>query len=166
MVVQEGDPVPEFSACTNSFSTITHQDFGNKTVVLSFFPAAFSGSPSEGCEMQLCGMNAVMEQADKNILFYGVSGDLPFANKAFGEKHSLNYELLSDPGLTSCERYVGLCNLGQFLSEAGVGVGLKGVNTSARGCVIIKDAKVVYAFSGGDHPGKQPDMKKVRELLL
>ncbi len=166
-ILAEGADAPEFYACSPDMKAVTNAAFAGKTVILSFFPAAFSGGPEDGCEMQLCGMSHVASTADKEkFVFYGVSGDLPFANKAFGKKLDLCFPLLSDPSMETCERYVGKCGLGAFLKEHGITDALDGAITSARGCVVIDPAgKVLYAFSGHDHPGRQPDMAAIRKIV-
>lgn len=166
MSLKAGDAAPSFSACNPAdMKLITSSDFADKTVVLSFFPAAFSGSPSEGCEMQLCGVNSLVDSAGSSVAFYGVSGDLPFASAAFKEKLALSYPLLSDPTLRTCKPFVGECAFGAFLKEHGVSDALEGVVTTNRGCVVIKDGKVLYAFSGEGHPGKMPSLAEIKKAI-
>lgn len=166
MSLTTGAEAPAFSACNASdMALVTDAAFANKTVVLSFFPAAFSGSPSEGCEMQLCGVNSLVGDAPSDVAFYGVSGDMPFASAAFATKLDLKYPLLCDPTLVTCKSYVGLCEFGAFLKEHGVSDALHGVVTSNRGCVIIKDGKVLYSFSGDGHPGKMPSLADIRAAI-
>lgn len=166
-MVAVGDAAPAFAGCGPDLKLVTNEAFAGKTVVLSFFPASFSGAPDDGCEMQLCSMNAVAAAADKEkFAFYGVSGDLPFANKAFAQKLALSFPLLSDPTLATCARFVGKCAFGSFFSEHSISDALEGCVTSNRGCVVVgSDGKVVYAFSGDGHPGKQPDMSVIRKIV-
>lgn len=168
MAVEVGSKAPEFHACAPDLSAVANEAFAGKTVVLSFFPAAFSGAPDDGCEMQLCSMSALAATADKEkYVFYGISGDLPFANKAFGKKLELVFPLLSDPTLATCDRYVGKCEFGEFFAKHGISTALKGAVCTNRGCVILDpEGKVVYSFSGNGHPGEQPDMAVVRKLIV
>jgi len=163
-----GEKAPSFMACDTNLKAVTNESFSGKTVVLSFFPAAFSGGPEEGCEMQLCAMGAVASEADKEkTLFYGISGDLPFANGAYAKKLELPFELLSDAALTSCDKYVGKCDIGAFFKEHGISSALEGAVTTNRGCVVINgEGEVVYSFSGDGHPGKMPDLAAVKKLVL
>eukprot|EP00177_Eucheuma_denticulatum_P002060 GFKZ01003686.1.p1 GENE.GFKZ01003686.1~~GFKZ01003686.1.p1 ORF type:complete len:169 (-),score=22.83 GFKZ01003686.1:1467-1973(-) len=166
MAVSTGSAAPEFTACNSAdFSLVTDAMFSGKTVVLAFFPAAFSGSPEQGCEMQLCGLNSLVKGAPANTLFYGVSGDMPFASEAFSKKLELDYPLLSDPTLATCKRYVGVCEFGAFLKEVGVSDALPGVVSCNRGCVVVKDGTVVYSFSGDGHPGKMPPLGDIRTAI-
>lgn len=167
-MIAEGSDAPLFSACDGNLKLVTNGSFAGKMTVLSFFPASFSGAPDDGCEMQLCGMNAVAADADaSSVVFYGVSGDLPFANNAFAKKLGLTFQLLSDPTLVTCARYVGKCAFGSFFEKHGISNALEGCMTTNRGCVIIDTSgKVVYSFSGDGHPGKQPDMSAVRKIVL
>lgn len=168
MTLEVGSEAPEFLAAGPDLSPVTNATFAGKTTVLSFFPAAFSGGAEEGCEMQLCSMSALASGADKEkYAFYGVSGDLPFANSAFAKKIDICFPLLSDPTLATCGRYVGKCAFGAFLKEVGMSTALDGAMTSPRGCVVVGgDGKVLYAFSGGDHPGKQPDMDAIKKIVV
>lgn len=115
--------------------------------------------------MQLCGVNSLVADSE-NVQWFGVSGDLPFANQAFAKKLNLDFPLLSDPTLSSCARYVGLCNFGDFLADAGISSALRGVQTSNRGCVVLdENGDVVYAFSGEGHPGLQPKLADIRKAI-
>ena len=55
MPVQIGQDAPDFILCGNpadGFPAVTLAESRGKFVCLAFFPAAFSGSPDQGCEMQ------------------------------------------------------------------------------------------------------------------
>ena len=113
--------------------------------------------------MQLCGVNSLVDKTDSSkVVFYGVSGDLPFANAAFAKKLDLKFPLLSEPSLKMCKEYVGTLDFGGLFDSGA----LKGATTSNRGCVIVdEEGKVVYSFSGDGNPGKQPSLKEIKEKL-
>lgn len=114
--------------------------------------------------MQLCAISHLASE-HPSTKFYAVSGDLPFANDAFKRRLDLSFDVLSDPRLDTCDKWVGRCRLGNFLKEAGVSDALEGVETCARGCVVVKEGVVVYVTSGGDDPGKMPDLGEVKKAL-
>lgn len=113
--------------------------------------------------MQLCGAGSLVDKVDsEKVVFYGCSGDLPFANKAFAEKLGLKYKLLSDPTLAMCKAYVGLCDFGEVIPTGS----LKGTKTTNRGCVVIDpEGKVIFSFSGNGDPGKQPSLSEMKQVL-
>ena len=64
------------------------------TVVLAFFPAAFSSV----CTKELCTFRDQLDNLDrlKNARILGISVDTPFSLKAFSTQEALNFPLLSD----------------------------------------------------------------------
>uniref|UniRef100_A0A7S1T4G2 Thioredoxin domain-containing protein n=1 Tax=Compsopogon caeruleus TaxID=31354 RepID=A0A7S1T4G2_9RHOD len=171
MVLQKGDSIGPFLLAGYALESITEAEIHGKTAVFAFFPAAFSGGPEEGCEMQLCGLNSLVAEGgplhDKSkFITFGVSGDLPFANQAFGNKLHLDFPLLSDPTLAFCERAVGKCHFGEFLKDHKVSRALVGALTTNRGCLIVNPGgEIIYSFSSDGHPGLQPSLSEIRDLV-
>ena len=88
-----GQTAPDFTLFNTSKEPVTLSSLRGQKVVLSFYPAAFTGV----CEAQACGFQSSL--ADLNGLngtVLGISVDSPFANKAFAAKNDINYPLLSD----------------------------------------------------------------------
>ena len=64
-----------------------------RPVVLLFFPAAFSG----GCEKEMCTIRDMWHAfSTLGVPVYGISVDMPYAQKAFKDHHSLPMTFLSD----------------------------------------------------------------------
>lgn len=170
MSLRVGDKAPEFTLCSypsKGFAPVSLSALKGKTVVLAFYPATFSGSQSEGCEMQLCGLGSLLDLVDSTkVVFYAVSGDSPFSQEAFAKQLNLKYECLCDPSLKASEKFVGVLNLGQFLAEKGISDALGDFNASNRGCVIIgADQTIKYITSGNGNPMIQPDLSEIKKVL-
>merc|ERR1711991_841558 len=161
MSLNVGDAVTDFSLVGHDFKAINFSDFKGKKLILAFFPAAFSGAPDDGCEMQLCGIN----QFSKDFSIIGVSKDVPFALNAFKSKISLDFPLACDPTGKTCEMFVGNHDFGAFLDKVGVTTNFAGFSASNRGCVIIgEDGKIIYKYVS-EHVGVQPPLKEIKAAL-
>lgn len=89
-----GDSAPDFTLPATDGQKVTLSSFkGKKTVVLAFFPAAFTG----GCtkEMQAYQLNLDKFSSTDTAVF-GVSTDFTPSQKAFAESLKLDFPLLSD----------------------------------------------------------------------
>ncbi len=85
----------------------------------------------------------------------GISVDSPFSLKEFASKNNLQFELLSDGDREISEKYGVLYK--NFLN-------LK-LSASKRSVFIIgRDGKVLYKWISED-PGKEPDYKKLEEVV-
>ena len=73
------------------------------TVVLAFFPAAFSSV----CTKELCTFRDQLSNLDslKNTRVLGISVDTPFSLKAFSTQEALGFPLLSDFNKTVIRAY-------------------------------------------------------------
>eukprot|EP00190_Bangiopsis_sp_CCMP1999_P000861 CAMPEP_0198727426 /NCGR_PEP_ID=MMETSP1475-20131203/4159_1 /TAXON_ID= ORGANISM="Unidentified sp., Strain CCMP1999" /NCGR_SAMPLE_ID=MMETSP1475 /ASSEMBLY_ACC=CAM_ASM_001111 /LENGTH=169 /DNA_ID=CAMNT_0044489461 /DNA_START=121 /DNA_END=630 /DNA_ORIENTATION=+ len=162
-----GDTAPDFTLTGTDFKAVKLSDYKGKKVVLTTFPAAFSGGPSEGCEFHLCSLKPISEKAS----VIGVSSDLPFANAAFKEKLELPFPILSDPKGAVAETYTGMLGLGDFLVENGIASDtMKGVQTLPRALFVIDESgSIKYSWIGQEdgklHPGKMPDFGEVKSHL-
>src|ERR1700694_1149790 len=88
-----GEMAPTFTLKSSDMKEVSLADFRGKTVVLLFFPAAFSGS----CTVELCTFRehiADITASDASVL--GISVDLPYALREFRRASQLNFQLLSD----------------------------------------------------------------------
>jgi peroxiredoxin Q/BCP len=89
-----GDTAPDFTLPSTAGKPVKLSDFrGKKTVVLAFFPAAFTG----GCtsEMQKYQLSVDKFQTGETQV-YGVSEDNSPSQKEFAAKLNLAFPLLSD----------------------------------------------------------------------
>lgn len=119
-----GEPAPEFELLNQFGEPIRLSDFRGRTVVLVFYPFAFSGI----CTGELCELRdnlALFEDADAVVL--GVSVDSKFAQRAYAEKEGYAFDLLADfwPHGAVASRYgvfdagSGMAKRGTFIIDAG-----------------------------------------------
>lgn len=145
---------PNFTLKNTKKENVSLSDYKGKTVVLAFYPGAFTGV----CDTEMCKLKEDMEvfnEMDTTIL--GISVDSPWANAAFAEKYDLNFDLLSDLDRTATKDY-------NVLFE-GLG-GLEGYSCSNR-AVFIVDAEgtIKYRWVAEPNPGVEPDYNEVKEFI-
>ena len=91
-----GDKAPDFTLPSDEGqgATVHLADYvGKGTVVLAFFPAAFTG----GCTAEMKAYHAEMKHfQDTGAKVFGISTDNSPSQKAFAESLSLEFPLLSD----------------------------------------------------------------------
>jgi len=136
MTLSVGDSAPAFSLPDQDKQSVSLADLRGTPVLLVFYPFAFSGI----CTGELCQLRdelAVYDDAGVKVL--AVSTDPVFSLKAFREKESSDFPLLSDfwpPGATA-QAY------GVFNEKAGMAL---------RGTFLI-DAEGQIAFAEVNSPG-------------
>ncbi|HMU39377.1 MAG TPA: peroxiredoxin [Pseudomonadota bacterium] len=92
-MLENNQKAPGFTLFDGTRKPVSLSDFAGKTVVLAFFPAAFTGV----CTKELCTFRdslAAFNDVGASVL--GICVDAPFANAAFAEKNALNFPILSD----------------------------------------------------------------------
>lgn len=112
-----GEPAPEFELLNQFGEPIRLSDFRGRTVVLVFYPFAFSGI----CTGELCELRdnlGLFEDADAVVL--GVSVDSKFAQRAYAEKEGYAFDLLADfwPHGAVASRY-GVFDAGSGMAKRG-----------------------------------------------
>ncbi|HLK30171.1 MAG TPA: redoxin domain-containing protein [Puia sp.] len=152
MAIAVGTKAPAFKLFNTERKEISLNDFAGKTLVIQFFPAAFTGV----CTAQVCA-------ARDELSFYnhigatviGVSVDMPFSLKAFKEKNNITYDLLSDFNKRMIHEYeMYQCN---FACD------IKGV--AKRGVIVIgADGNIAYAEETAN-PGVQVNFVALKEAL-
>jgi peroxiredoxin len=133
MAIAAGSKAPAFKLYNTDRKEISSDDLAGRTIVLHFFPAAFTGV----CTEQVCSSRDDLSfYNDLGAVVIGISVDMPFSLKAFQEKHNINFELLSDFNKRVIHEYdMYHCN---FIC------GLKGV--AKRGVVVIdKNGTIAYS---------------------
>ncbi|HEV2353010.1 MAG TPA: redoxin domain-containing protein [Puia sp.] len=101
-LIQIGQPAPEFSLYSSDKQKISLSDFRGKTVVLLFFPQAFTGT----CTKELCSTRdniAAYNNANAQVL--AISVDSLFTLARFKDDQHLNFPLLSDFNKTVSATY-------------------------------------------------------------
>ncbi len=150
MALRLGQKVPEFSLPdadrkVRSLSEFTRQG----TVILAFFPFAFSGV----CDKEMCmfrdGFGAIQGSGAQVV---GVSVDSSFSLKAFAQTYNLQFPLLSDFN----KRVVKLYGV---LQDPWVGLGYKGV---AKRSVMVVDRRGMLRYRWvTDTPSEEPPYPEV-----
>ncbi|MCB0640926.1 MAG: redoxin domain-containing protein [Phaeodactylibacter sp.] len=152
MAVHVGDKAPEFQLFADDKQEVKLADYGDKNVVLLFFPLAFTGV----CTTELCTMRddiAYYGGLDAQVLAVSVDS-VPTLAK-FKEDQKLNFPLLSDFNKEVSRAY-------DVLHEA-FAFGMKGV-AKRSAFVIDKDGTVRYA-EVLDNPGELPNFEAIKETL-
>jgi peroxiredoxin Q/BCP len=89
-----GDRAPEFTANTDTGTTVSLKDFRGKKVVLYFYPK----DDTPGCTREACGFRDHYEAVlGRGAVILGVSADDVASHAAFKQKYGLPFPLLADP---------------------------------------------------------------------
>lgn len=129
---------------------------GKSNIVLLFVPMAFTGV----CTQEFCSVTSELGEYEKlNAKVLGISGDNPFAQKAWAEKEGIGLTLLSDYEHKVTQAY-GVA-YDSFLPAKNLTMG----GVPKRSAFIIgKDGKIAYAESS-DNPGQLPDFAAIKAKL-
>jgi glutaredoxin-dependent peroxiredoxin len=150
VVPRLGQKVPEFSLPdadkkTRSLSEFTRQG----TVLLAFFPFAFSGT----CDKEMCTFRdgfGTLQGAGSQLV--GVSVDSSYSLKAFAQTYNLQFPLLSDFNKKVTKLY-------GVLQDPWVGLGYKGV---AKRAVMVVDNRGILRYRWvTDVPSDEPPYGEV-----
>jgi peroxiredoxin len=152
MAIAVGSKAPLFKLYNTERKEISSADFAGKTIVLHFFPAAFTGV----CTEQVCtSRDDLSYYSDLGAVVIGISVDMPFSLKAFREKHNINYDLLSDFNKLTIHEYdMYHCNFS---------CGIKGV--AKRGVVVIDKSGIVAYAEETSSPGMQVNFAALKQAL-
>jgi peroxiredoxin Q/BCP len=130
--VKQGDSVEDFALTDDTGVERRLSDLlADGPVVLFFYPAAFS----PGCTKESCHFRDLAKEfADAGAVRVGISADPPVKQRAWSEKHSLDFPLLSDPDGSVSARFEARRRLGPM-------------KTRRRTFVIDTDRKVLGVVS-------------------
>ena len=153
-MVKVGDKAPDFDLYDTDRKPRTLKEFLGKKTVLVFYPGAFTGV----CTKEMCAFrDSISKFNEMNAHIVGISVDSPFSNKAFKEKHELQYPLLSDFSRYVCIQYAGGLTLGLG--------GVSGYTSSKRSVFTLdKEGIVRYAWISED-PAVEPNYDEVAKAL-
>jgi len=148
-----GQTAPDFTLFNTAKEAVTLSSLRGQKVVLSFYPAAFTGV----CEAQTCSFrNSLADFNALNTTVLGISVDSPFANKAFAAKNEINYPLLSDFNRNTVNAY-GI----PFENFAG----MEGYVSANRAVFVIDESgQVIYEWVA-PNLGTEPDYAAVQAAL-
>ena len=98
-----GDPAPDFTLAATDGKTYHLADFaGRQTVVLAWFPKAFTSGCTIECK-SLAEHGDLIEQYD--VSYFMASVDPLEANKGFAAQQQAEFPLLSDPDKSVAKAY-------------------------------------------------------------
>lgn len=145
-----GQKVPEFALPDADKKMRSLSEFTREgTVVLAFFPFAFSGT----CDKEMCAFRdgfGMLQRAGAQLV--GVSVDSSFSLRAFAQTYNLQFPLLSDFNKKVTRLY-------GVLQDPWVGLGYKGV---AKRAVLVLDRRGMLRYRWvTDTPSEEPPYAEV-----
>ena len=100
--LKAGDKAPDFSLVGTDGKTYKLSELRGKTVVLAWFPKAFTG----GCTAQCKALKESGEAIRAfDVAYFAASVDDAELNKKFAESLELDFPVLSDPAKTAANAY-------------------------------------------------------------
>ncbi len=153
MAVAVGQKAPNFTLADAFRKPVSLSDFSGKKVLILFYPGAFTAV----CDKEMCTIRDGMAEFDSSgAQVIGISVDAPASNRAFIEKNSLKFPLLSDFTRYVSSQYCGLVN-----NFSGL-VGLTAANRSA--FVIDEQGTVTFAWIS-ENPGVEPPYDELKKAV-
>jgi peroxiredoxin len=147
------ETAPDFNLKNTEKNDIALSSFKGKTVVLAFYPGAFTGV----CDTEMCSLRDSMNSFnDLNATVLGISVDSPWANAEFAKKYEINFNLLSDYNRNVSKAYDMIFN--------GLG-GLEGYECSNRGVLIIDREGLIQYRWVAENPGIEPNYSEIIEKV-
>lgn len=144
---------PDFNLKNTEKNDIALSSYKGKTVVLAFYPGAFTGV----CDTEMCSLRDSMNSFnDLNATVLGISVDSPWANAEFAKKYEINFNLLSDYNRDVSKAYDMIFN--------GLG-GLEGYECSNRGVLIIDREGLIQYRWVAENPGVEPNYSEIIEKV-
>jgi glutaredoxin-dependent peroxiredoxin len=152
MAIAAGTKAPDFTLYNTDKKEVSLKDFAGKTLIIHFFPAAFTGV----CTEQLCSNRDELSYYNNlNASVVGVSVDMPFSLKEFKQQQNLNFDLLSDFNKEMISAY-DMC-----LKNFSVGA----YEVAKRGVVVINGEGTVIYSEETEHPGVQVNFEALKAAL-
>ena len=147
------ETAPDFNLKNTEKNDIALSSYKGKTVVLAFYPGAFTGV----CDAEMCSLRDSMNSFnDLNATVLGISVDSPWANAEFAKKYEINFNLLSDYNRDVSKAYDMIFN--------GLG-GLEGYKCSNRGVIIIDGQGLIQYRWVAENPGVEPNYSEIIEKV-
>ena len=152
MAAEVGSKAPDFTLVNEDRVNVTlNEELKKGSVVLAFFPGAFSGT----CTKELCTVRDTMSTFNSmNARVLGISTDTFFALKAWADQQHFGFPLLSDYNKDVIKAY-GVVNPDM--------IGLK--NIAKRAVFVIDKSGVVRYREVLDDARNEPDYAKLNEAL-
>ncbi|HRI06879.1 MAG TPA: DUF3501 family protein [Nannocystaceae bacterium] len=148
-----GNSAPDFTLINHKREAVSLASQRGKTVVLAFFPAAFTGV----CEKELCTFrDSLSALNDLGATVFGVSVDAPFANAAFASKNGLNFDILSDYARAAVRAYDVAHD--DF-------AGMTGYTAAKRSVFVIDGEGTIRYRWVAPNPGVEPNYDEVKAAV-
>lgn len=104
-MIQVGQQAPDFTLRDTQRNKVTLSEFKGKSVLLLFFPLAFTGT----CTKELCmTRDNLAAYNDLNTTVFGISVDSLFSLDRYKQDQQLNFTLLSDFNKVASKAYDSL----------------------------------------------------------
>ena len=118
VVLQNGDPAPDFTLSSDTGATVKLSDFRGKRVVLYFYPK----DDTSGCTAQSCGFrDNYVQIEERNAVVLGISPDGVKSHQKFKTKYDLPFTLLVDADHQVAEAY-GVWGQKSFMGKKFMGI--------------------------------------------
>jgi peroxiredoxin len=152
MAAAVGSKAPDFTLVNGDREPVTLSNLiGRGSIVLAFFPGAYSGT----CTKEMCTLRDTMSQLNElNATALGISTDTFFTLKAWGDQQQFGFPLLSDYNKEAITAY-GVVNPDM--------IGLK--NIAKRAVIVIDRGGIVRYREVLDDARNEPDYEKLRQEL-
>jgi len=148
-MVNIGDTAPAFTLKTTDKSDVSLSDYSGQTVILAFYPGAFTGV----CDKEMCAFQDNMGKLNQsNSIVLGISVDSPWANAEFARKYNLEFSLLSDLDRDVVKAYDA--------TFTGLG-GIDGYVSANRVVIVIDKNGIVQHRWVAENPGVEPDYDSI-----
>tara|TARA_Y100000817_G_scaffold301994_1_gene282494 strand:+ start:458 stop:922 length:465 start_codon:yes stop_codon:yes gene_type:complete len=147
-----GESAPNFTLKNTGKTDVSLSDYKGKTVILAFYPGAFTGV----CDTEMCSFQDNFSKlSESNAAVIGISVDSPWANAEFASKYNLEFELLSDLDREVVEAYDA-----KFV---GLG-GIEGYVSANRVVIVIDENGIIKHRWVAENPGIEPDYDAIIKL--
>ena len=147
-----GESAPNFTLKNTEKMDVSLSDYKGKTVILAFYPGAFTGV----CDTEMCSFQDNFSKlSESNAAVIGISVDSPWANAEFASKYNLEFELLSDLDREVVEAYDA-----KFV---GLG-GIEGYVSANRVVIVIDENGIIKHRWVAENPGIEPDYDAIIKL--
>ena len=147
-----GKSAPDFTLKNTEKSDVSLSDYKGKTVILAFYPGAFTGV----CDNEMCAFQDNFSKlGNSNTAVIGISVDSPWTNAEFAKKYNLEFELLSD-----IDREVVNAYDAKFV---GLG-GIEGYVSANRVVIVIDSEGIIKHRWVAENPGVEPDYDAIIKL--
>lgn len=160
MALSVGTQAPDFTVTTlgaggPELFKLSEQT-GKSNILLLFFPMAFTGvCTKEFCELS----NGISDYQSLNATVLGISGDNPFAQKAWSEKEKITIPMLSDYEHKVASAY-GVA-YDSFLPAKNLTMG----GVAKRSAFIIDKKGVIQYAESNDSPADLPNFEAIKAKL-